>query len=182
MAWHANVLVIANVTATSRDLLAALKARAERGPVSFTLLMPATGLGGATARAGCQPQLDEALERWRAEGLEADGIVGDSDPVHALVEAWDPRRYDEVIVSTLPGASSRWLRFDFPHRVAQITGAPVTHVVAMDRPAAVGGPPPEHEPEPLGPLAVLAWGGPPREREGAPSRTAPERGDDEGRR
>ena len=132
MAWHAHVLVIANVTATSRDLLAALKARAERGPVSFTLLMPATGLGGATARAGCQPQLDEALERWRAEGLEADGIVGDSDPVHALVEAWDPRRYDEVIVSTLPLKMSRWLRVDLPRKARAATGLPVTHVIGSE--------------------------------------------------
>ena len=159
MAWHAHVLVIANVTATSRDLLAALQARAERGPISVTLLMPATGLGGE-AREAAAERLEEALARWREAGLKADGMVGDSDPVHALMEAWDPRRYDEVIVSTLPGASSRWMRFAFPHRVANITGVSVTHVVATDaRPQPVGGPPPEHEHQPLGPLAVLAWGG-----------------------
>jgi len=162
MAWHAHVLVVANVTATSADLLAALKAREERGPISVTLIMPAAGLGAA-AREAAAERLEEALARWREAGLKADGMVGDSDPVHAVMEAWDPRRYDEVIVCTLPGASSKWLRFDFPHRVAQLTGAPVTHVVATDaRPRPVPGPPPEHEREPLGPLAVLAWGG--RER------------------
>jgi hypothetical protein len=42
---------------------------------------------------------------------------------------------------------------------------PVTHVVADDlRPAPVAGPPPAHEREPLGPLSVLAWGGPTKER------------------
>ena len=42
-----------------------------------------------------------------------------------------------------------------------LTGCPVTHVVAMDmRPEPAHGPAPEHETSPLGPLGVLAWGGP----------------------
>jgi hypothetical protein len=159
MAWHAHVLVVANVTATSEALLAALKARAERGPITLTLLMPAAGLGEPARKAGAE-RLEAALQTWREAGLEATGVVGDSDPVHAVLETWDPRRHDEIIVSTLPGASSRWLRFDFPHRVAQLTGALVTHVVAAEaRPQPVGGPAPEHVREPLGPLAVLSWGG-----------------------
>ena len=64
MAWHVRVLVIANVTATSPDLLAALQARSERGPIDPTLLMPATGNGFA-GRAEAQGRLDEALQRWR---------------------------------------------------------------------------------------------------------------------
>jgi hypothetical protein len=165
MAWHANVLVVANVTAASDALLSALQARAERGPIRLTLLMPAAGLGHH-AREAAEERLQEALERWRAAGLEATGVVGDSEPMHALSEIWDPRRFDEVVVSTLPGASSRWLRFDFPHRVAQATGVPVTHVVAP--PPAVkapGAPAPRRAPDPLGPLAVLAWGGRPERPE-----------------
>ena len=42
----AHVLVVATVTATSDDLLAALRERADRrGPVDFTLVMPAAGAG-----------------------------------------------------------------------------------------------------------------------------------------
>ena len=116
-------------------------------------------------RIGYSPAEDEAQELaagWMAEaGLEADSIVGSSDPIEAVHEAWNPGRFDEIIVSTLPGRSSRWLRLDYPHRVAAFTGAPVTHVVAMDmRPEPAHGPPPEHERSPLGPLGVLAWGGP----------------------
>ena len=165
MAWHANVLVVANVTAASDALLSALQARAERGPIRLTLLMPAAGLGHH-AREAAEERLQEALERWRAAGLEATGVVGDSEPMHAVLEIWDPRRFDEVVVSTLPGASSRWLRFDFPHRVAQATGVPVTHVVATIPPLQVpGAPAPERRREPLGPLAVLAWGGRPERPE-----------------
>ena len=84
--------------------------------------MPATGNGFA-GREEAQGRLDEALERWREAGFDAKGMVGDPDPIVAVHETWDPRAYDEVIVSTLPGQSSRWLQSDLPHRVAQITGA-----------------------------------------------------------
>jgi hypothetical protein len=155
----AHVLVVANVTATSHDLIDAIKARAERGPIDVTLLMPGQGpgLGG---REAVRERLDAALAEWREAGVQAEGICGDANPFDAVAEVWDPRRHDEVIVSTLPGQSSKWIRSDLPHRVARFTGAPVTHVVATDmRPEPHHGPPPEHEPSPLGPLSVLAWGG-----------------------
>src|ERR671918_617611 len=48
-------------------------------------------------------RLDAALERMRAAGLDnVDGRVGDPDPVVAVMEMWDPMKFDEVIVSTLP--------------------------------------------------------------------------------
>ena len=43
MAWEFHVLVVANVTATSDELLAALRERAGRGACRFTLLMPREG-------------------------------------------------------------------------------------------------------------------------------------------
>jgi hypothetical protein len=155
----AHVLVVANVTATSRDLIDAIKARAERGPIDVTLVMPCQGPGRA-AREAMRERLDAALAAWREAGIEAQGVAGDSDPIDAVAEVWDPMRHDEVIVSTLPGQSSKWIRSDLPHRVARFTGAPVTHVVALDmRPEPSHGPPPEHEKSPLGPLGVLSWGG-----------------------
>jgi hypothetical protein len=155
----ANVLVVANLTANSRHLLEALKARAERSPIRVTLVMPAQGpgLGG---REAVRERLDQALEGMRASGLEAEGAIGDADPLEAVAECFDPARHDEAIVCTLPGRSSKWLQYDFPHRVARFTGVPVTHVVADDlRPAPATSPAPTHEREPLGPLSVLAWGG-----------------------
>ena len=72
MAWHVRVLVIANVTATSPDLLDALQARAERGPIEPTLLMPATGNGFA-GREEAQGRLDEALDALARSGLRRQG-------------------------------------------------------------------------------------------------------------
>ena len=155
----ANVLVVANLTAASQHLLDALKARAERSPIRVTLVMPASGPGLA-GREAVKARLDEALEGMRAAGLEAEGAIGDADPMEAVAECFDPARHDEAIVCTLPGRSSKWLQHDFPHRVARFTGVPVTHVVADDlRPAPATSPAPTHEREPLGPLSVLAWGG-----------------------
>ena len=158
MAWHPRVLVVANVTATSASLLDALRQRAEQDGASFTLLMPATN-PGMDGRRACQPKLESALEAWREAGLECDGMVGDDDPVFAVREVWDPQRYDEIIVCTLPGQASKWLRFDLPHRVAAITDAKVTHVIGVTEEPHQLSPAPVHEKPPLGPLSVLAWGG-----------------------
>ena len=155
----ANVLVVASQTAGSQQLLDALKARAERSPIRITLVMPAQG-PGLSGRDAMREQLESALTKMRDAGLEADGVIGDNNPMDAVAECFDPARHDEAIVCTLPGRSSKWLQQDFPHRVARFTGVPVTHVVADDmRPAPATSPAPAHEREPLGPLSVLAWGG-----------------------
>jgi hypothetical protein len=129
MAWKFSVLVMANVTATSDELLAAMKRKLERGQCEFTLLVPATG-GGQEGRDAAQAGLDAALERMRSEGLSVEGKIGDPDPVAAVHDIWDPMRFDEVLISTLPTGASRWLAVDLPHRVEKLTGVQVEHVVA----------------------------------------------------
>jgi uncharacterized membrane-anchored protein len=125
MAWEFHVLVVANVTATSDELLAALRQRSERGACRFTLLMPREG-------PNSKERLDEALEAWRAAGLEnVSGRTGVPDPIVATMEAWDPMEFDEIVVSTLPTGSSRWLGLDLPHRLEKLTSVPVLHVVSQ---------------------------------------------------
>ena len=43
MAWEFSLLVVANVTAGSDELIACLRERAEKGACRFTLVMPASG-------------------------------------------------------------------------------------------------------------------------------------------
>ncbi len=158
MAWKRSVLVVANVTATSDELLQALRERAERGPANFTLVVPATPVGGG--REAARGTLATALERLRGAGLEAEGQIGDSDPIVAVTEAWDPKRFDEIIVSTLPMRFSKWLHAGLPERIAKLTGAPVAHIVsAPPKPMPQPAPVREHDDHGvMGPLSVLAWG------------------------
>ena len=132
----ASVLVVANRTAGSDELLDALRERAARGPARFHLVVPATARGVswiADMNAGgdaAEHDLEGALERLRQAGLDADGTIGDPDPVAAVQDAANEARYDEVIVSTLHKHVSRWLKLDLPRKAAHATGLPVTHVQA----------------------------------------------------
>jgi GABA permease len=150
---------VANVTAGSPELLGVLRARAERGPTAVYLVVPAIGAGGDPEKANAT--LENALDRFRGAGLEADGGVGPNDPLFAVSDVWHPGRYDEIIVSTLPMRVSKWLHAGLPERIGRTTGALVTHVVSeppRDEVRARPAPPHEH----LGvltPFAALGRGG-----------------------
>ena len=132
MPWTTKLLVIANRTIDSDEICDALVERAAAGPVHVTLVAPASsGVGSLQARrSAAAERLARALQRLSDAGVPADGVVGDPDPMVAVQDAWDPRRFDEVIVASLPSGSSRWLAADLPHRVERFTGARVTHIVA----------------------------------------------------
>jgi hypothetical protein len=133
----AKVLVVANRTAESPELLEALKRRAGEGGCTFTLLVPSTPHGvtwAADMHAGgeeAEQHRQAFLEELREEGLDVeDAKVGDPDPLAAIQDLCNFGDYDEVIVSTLPLHISKWLKIDLPHKVGHATGLPVTHVVA----------------------------------------------------
>lgn len=125
MPWHANLLVLANRTVDSDALLRELRGRSIAGSIHVTLVAPAEG-----ARALTERRLARAVDRLEADGISVEGIVGHPDPLVAIEEIWDPRRFDEVIVATLPTDVSRWMALDLPRRIERFTGALVTHVVA----------------------------------------------------
>ena len=135
----AKVLVVANRTAESPELLEALKQRASEGDCDFTLLVPSTphGLawagdmhsGGEEAEGHRRAFVDELRE----EGIPlSEAKVGDSDPLAAVQDECNFGDYDEVIVSTLPLHLSKWLKVDLPHKVGHATGLPVRHVVGSE--------------------------------------------------
>jgi hypothetical protein len=137
------VLVVAHKTAATQPLLDAVRERAQRGPCSFTLLVPHTthGLhkivdpedqGAGEAQAvieQAQPLLEEA-----AEG-PVSTLVGDPDPGAAIQDAINLHGFDEVILSTLPARLSRWLKLDLPSKVSGM-GLPVTTITPTEVPAA----------------------------------------------
>ncbi len=131
MAWTTKLLVIANRTVDSPELLDALRARAAEGAIQVTLVAPAD-----TERSQTERRLASAVESLQADGIPVEGMVGHCEPIVAVQEVWDPRRFDEVIVATLPTGVSRWMTFELPRRVERLTGARVTRVVAAARPRA----------------------------------------------
>ncbi len=139
MADRATVLVVANRTVHSPELLQALRTRTMHGPCEFTLLVPSTAHGLAWAAdpdAGhdeAERQRSGLIEELRREGLNVvDAKVGDGDPLAAIQDECHFNSYDELIVSTLPLRFSRWLHIDLPRKAAAATGLPVTHVVGRE--------------------------------------------------
>jgi hypothetical protein len=151
------ILVVANKTLGSNDLLQSIRDRMTKGPCEFTVLVPATAhahrestMEALTRRITNMPVTDEArgtaesdyqhaqgrvefgIEQLQRLGAQADGEVGDANPVKAVEDALSRRKYDEIILSTLPGGAGRWLGQDVPQRVKRKFKGPVT-VVAVTR-------------------------------------------------
>jgi GABA permease len=80
----------------------------------------------ATAQA--QYRLGQLLGDLRRMGVDADGELGDADPLKAVGEVLKHRQVDEIVLSTLPKPVSRWLAVDLPHRLQRRFGLPVTTV------------------------------------------------------
>ena len=137
------VLVVAHKTAATQPLLDAVRERAERGPATFTLLVPNSAHGlhrlvdpedQGASEAGTV--IEQALPLLsEAAGSDVEGIVGDPDPLAAIHDCVNARGFDEIIISTLPARFSRWLKLDLPSKVSG-TGLPVTTVTPDGVPVA----------------------------------------------
>ena len=125
-------LVVANRTASTPELLAALRERAGDDPQRhlFIAVVPQEGGEGVDAqRAGAR--LAQLVDRMRAEGLFAAGMIGPPDPFVATMNGVQFFRVDDVVISTLPATRSGWLRADLIERVRKASNKPVEHVVAQ---------------------------------------------------
>jgi hypothetical protein len=58
--------------------------------------------------------------------------VGGSQALESVKAAVEEGAYDEIIVSTLPRRTSRWLRNDLPRRIARL-GVPVSVVTPDEK-------------------------------------------------
>jgi hypothetical protein len=133
----ARVLVVANKTAATPALIAAVRERAQRSPASFTLLVPAPAHGLHKVvdpedqdRSEAEDTLELALPLLEeAAGAPVEPMIGVAEPLAAIQDAVNLHGFDELIISTLPARVSRWLKLDLPHKAAGL-GLPVTVVTA----------------------------------------------------
>lgn len=122
-----NVLVIANQTVVSSELLDRIRSRASRGPASFLIVAPQSD---EEEHSDADRRLRRALTELRGEGIDAHGQVVHPDPYTAAKHAVHDESIAEIIVSTFPGEKSGWLRRDLVQRLRKDTGLPVEHVVS----------------------------------------------------
>ena len=131
--WDLNhKLVVATQTVAAPELVARLKEDAAERPHRFTIICP-------RAEDVTEPQIVRDLastlaELYRAD-VDATGQPMSPDPFHAVQNAIEHYRIDEVLISTFAGESSRWLEGDLLGRVREITEKPVEHL-EVGRPAA----------------------------------------------
>ena len=136
------VLVLANETANSGELLDELRRIGADTAAKYFVVVPAspieTGvaathgpldLAEATQQAA-QQRLDYTLTTLRSDNLDADGALGDYRPLRALANSVDSFHPDQIVIATLPPEYSVWHRFDVVDRARAEFGVPVTHIVA----------------------------------------------------
>ena len=128
------ILVVANETVGGPELLREIRERSEgknagcSSSARSQLAAPALGVGrgpGARERAG--PRREPRL--MRAVGLDADGEIGDGDPIQAIEDAVRTFRPDELVISTHPAGRSHWLERGVVDKARERFELPVTHVV-----------------------------------------------------
>lgn len=133
------ILVVANQTATSPALIAALQEHCSRGPVRLHLVVPAlntrlrhwvSDTDGAVSAA--HRRAEDAKAVLRSQGLPVTVEVGDSVPLLAIGDALAQFDADEIVVSTLPPKQSHWLEHDLVQLARIRFSVPVRHVIGTD--------------------------------------------------
>jgi hypothetical protein len=139
-------LVIANQTLTSEELRLEIARRIETGPVRFYVVVPATPVPHALmweereSLHAARQRLEHIVGWMRDRGAEADGEIGDRDPVAAALDALRRQPADEIILSTLPAGRSRWIHQDVPTRLRRTVALPITVITPIrDAPEASPG-------------------------------------------
>jgi hypothetical protein len=125
------ILLVGNQTLDRDEVIAEVARRAAESGARVLVLAPATaadpGADGRTGRSLARWRADVAVERLRAAGVgDVEGHAGGDDPFGAVCELLAAEHVDEIVLSTLPPASSRWLGADLPGRLRRYTRPALT--------------------------------------------------------
>jgi len=129
-------LVVAARTLRGEQLLEHLKAKAADDPRHVFIVVVPQRDGSGAAPAEARERLAAMLARLHDAGLLGSGMIGDPDPFTATVSGIELFTVDDVVISTLPGERSGWLRAQLLERVRNASPVPVEHIVVDLQPAS----------------------------------------------
>ncbi len=81
------------------------------------------------ARAAAEARLNRCLARLRQQGVRAEGVVGDADPLQAVADTLPAFPADELVIATGPGRGARRLHRSVVERARSRFDLPVLHVI-----------------------------------------------------
>jgi hypothetical protein len=130
------ILVVANETVGGEELLAILQRKSESVRERILVVCPALNSqvrhwasDEDGARAAAQERLNASLARLQGMGIQAEGEVGDGDPLQAIEDALRTFGADEIVISTHPEGRSNWLERNVVGGARERFDVPITHVV-----------------------------------------------------
>jgi hypothetical protein len=131
------ILVITNETAGGDELHDAVAATASRHyPVDVLVVAPALNSrlrhwlsDDDAARREAVGRVEACVERLTHDGITAEGMIGDPDPLQAIDDALATFLADGVIIATHPEGRSNWLARNLVRRAEQRFDLPIAHVI-----------------------------------------------------
>jgi hypothetical protein len=133
-------LVLANKTSSGAELLEHLKAKAAQGGRHLFIAVVPQVDGSGSSPGEARARLATMLDRLHSADLLSSGMIGDPDPYTATLNALELFRVDYVVISTLPGERSGWLRSNLIERVRNATSARVEHVIGDPQATTIAAP------------------------------------------
>jgi hypothetical protein len=127
-----HTLVVATQTVNSKDLVKRLEERARERPHRYTFICPRSG---AISREEIASRLAATLAEMYRHEIDATGQPMSPDPFHAIENAIEHYRIDDILISTLKGEQSKWLEDGLIEKVEARTDKPVEHIESGTEPA-----------------------------------------------
>jgi ribosomal protein S18 acetylase RimI-like enzyme len=133
---YTKILVIANETVDSEALNEVVVAAAYGARARVLVVAPALNSrlrhwvsDSDSAREAARERLGRCLRRLDRAGVEAEGLIGDSDPLQAAVDALHLFPADEIVIATHPEHRSNWLARNLVERLSERFDGPIVHLV-----------------------------------------------------
>jgi hypothetical protein len=132
------ILVIANDAIDGAHLRERLGGRADR----IQVLVVAPALSSRLrfwvsdvdpARRRAEARLRRSLPGLSGDGIEAEGTVGDADPLNAIADSLRLFPADELVLVTHPEEEQHWVEHDLAERARSRFSLPTLHLVAGPR-------------------------------------------------